>query len=110
MDNDEFKKQAAKLYGWVYGDGESGRAFFVNGYVGHKISTNAGKLIITEAEGGNSDYAGDVIEISAEDIERMEFNEDDYQFAIQTTSDSRHEGQGYDIEVYTLERVCMEAV
>lgn len=100
----KFKTQAAVLYNWVYG--EPGRVFFVNDYLGYSLSTNGGKLIITEAEGRN--HEGNVTEIDAEDIDLMEFDEDEFKFMITTKEDSEHGGQGYDIEVYDLERVYPE--
>lgn len=102
MDNEEYKKQAEKLYDWIMGSKD--RIFYINGHPGYGISTNGGRLILTEADG---QCAGADIIIELEDIESMEFNKDDYQFEICTKEDGKHDGQGYDIEVYALERVEM---
>lgn len=109
MDPDLFKARARALLQWV--QGESGRVFYVNGYLGHKLkwSESAGRLTIIEADNGGADYPGEEVHIEAKDVEDAHFSYDEYKFMIATTEESEHGGQGYDIEAYELQRIEYES-
>lgn len=106
MEKAEFEKQSRALIAWAAGNlKENAPVFFVNGYLGHKIVYEFDRLIIMEADNGGLNYSGECITFKREDIEEMRFDEDEYKFFITTTEESNHKGQGYDIEVYQLERI-----
>lgn len=110
MDAAEFKKQAEALCQWAAGNPKEGApVFFVNGYLGHKIVYEFDRLIIMEADNGGLNYSGECITFKRDDIEEMSFDEDEYKFMIFTYEDSNYRGQGFDIEVYQLERIDFPA-
>lgn len=95
MDKAEFKKQSLALCQWAAGNlKENAPVFFVNGYLGHDIQFYEGQLTIHEADNGGLNYSGEAIYLTADQVEEMSFDED-----------GGHDGQGYDIEVYQLERM-----
>lgn len=108
MEPEIFKARARALLQWV--QGESGRVFYVNGYLGHKLkwSEKTGVLTIIEADNGGAEYPGDEIKITAATVETFEFDAEAYQFHIGMLDDDVFHGQGYDIEAYDLQRIEWE--
>ncbi len=102
MKQSTFEKKAKGLVKWAHNSGE--RIRFINGYLCYSIALKGGVLTLTESDNGGN-YPGEEIDLTAAQIESMDFNEEAYQFEIVTTEDGAHKGQGYDIEVYNLERV-----
>lgn len=109
MDAAEFKKQSLALCQWAAGNlKESAPVFFVNNYLGHSISFEDGVLEIQEGDNGSLNNGSELghIELTADQVDEMYFSEDEYKFMIFTKEDDEdHNGQGYDIEVYQLERI-----
>ncbi len=108
MNEKKFKQQAKALCEWAAGNlKESAPIFFVNGYLGHKIELkdDGSRLCIIEADNGGINHQGEGIVLRPDEVEEMYFDEDEYKFFITTFEDRIHCGQGYDIEVYQLERI-----
>ncbi len=96
MKRKDFDRHMQRLYDWI-NDHDDNVEFIVNGQQCHSLTTNNGKLLIWENDGGER---GQLIECPHEQVEAIDWNAEDG--FCHVLMDESEDGQGYEIHVYVM--------